>query len=146
MNEPLPPELKRTLAFCRCSSHWGVGSKWYFSLSCLSGGALKSHIPSSAAADAIKPVAHTTTNNNRSFCDVEKAVNIAEHRTLESARQLVRFSFCTKCLWSAERPRTAFHTKPRSQSDARARRTPKASRNRITVIKEFQLDYRHASE
>ena len=42
---------------------------------------------SSAAADTIKPVAHTITNNNRSFCDVEKTVSIAEHRTLESARQ-----------------------------------------------------------
>src|SRR5436305_15294263 len=47
-NEPLPPELKRTLDFCRCSSHCGVGSKLYFSFNCLSGGLLNSHMPSSA--------------------------------------------------------------------------------------------------
>src|SRR5439155_10368994 len=45
-NDPLPPELNRTLAFCRCSSHCGVGSHRYFSFNCLSGGLLNSHIPS----------------------------------------------------------------------------------------------------
>src|ERR1043166_3555061 len=50
-NDPLPPELKRTLDFWRCSSHCGVGSNWYFSLNCLRGGLLKSHIPSSAMTE-----------------------------------------------------------------------------------------------
>src|SRR6266404_544131 len=49
-NDPLPPELKRTLAFCKCSSHCPVGSKLYFSFSCFSGGLLNGHIPSSADA------------------------------------------------------------------------------------------------
>src|SRR5437879_7522483 len=89
-NEPLPPELKRTLAFCRWSSHCSVGSNWYFSLSCFSGGALKSHIPSSATADATKPIVHATANE-RSFCDVEKAVSITEHKTIASARQLLSY-------------------------------------------------------
>src|SRR4051794_38590388 len=50
MNEPDPPELNRTLAFCRCSSHCGVGSKLYFCFSCAAGGLLNNHIPSSAKA------------------------------------------------------------------------------------------------
>src|SRR5437868_3081641 len=49
-NEPLPPELNRTLAFCRCSSQSFVGSKLYFFLNCLRGGLLNSHIPSSPKA------------------------------------------------------------------------------------------------
>src|SRR5437764_1033031 len=40
-NDPLPPELNRTLAFCRCSSHCGVGSNRYFSFNCLSGGLVR---------------------------------------------------------------------------------------------------------
>src|SRR5205814_10635419 len=91
MNEPLPPELKRTLAFWRWSSHCGVGSKVYFSFSCLSGGALKSHIPSSAIAHATKQVVHAMTNA-RSFCDVENAVSIAEHKMLACVRQLSSYS------------------------------------------------------
>src|SRR5256885_394031 len=54
MKEPLPPELKRTLAFWRCSSHCGVGSKLYFSLNCLSGGLLNNHIPSSPNARPLR--------------------------------------------------------------------------------------------
>src|SRR5205809_1120849 len=47
-NEPDPPLLKRTEDFCTCSSHASVTSKPYFSLSCLPGGLLNSHMPSSA--------------------------------------------------------------------------------------------------
>src|SRR6266478_8362974 len=93
--EPLPPELKRTLAFCKCSSHCGLGSKLYFPFSCLRGGALKSHIPSSAAADATNPIAHATANDF-SLCDVERAVSIAQHRTLTSAQQLLSYHSAIK--------------------------------------------------
>src|SRR5262249_47669161 len=85
-NEPLPPELKRTLAFCRCSHHCCVGSHSYFSLSCLSGGALKSHIPSSAAADPAQAIAHTAASD-LSFREVSKAVIIDQLRMLTRARQ-----------------------------------------------------------
>src|SRR5438552_3297230 len=47
-NEPEPPLLKRTDDFWTCSSHASVTSKPYFSLSCLRGGWLNSHMPSSA--------------------------------------------------------------------------------------------------
>src|SRR5439155_19541207 len=47
-NEPDPPLLKRTEDFCTCSSQASVTSKPYFSLSCLPGGLLNSHMPSSA--------------------------------------------------------------------------------------------------
>ena len=86
-NEPLPPELNRTLAFCRCSSHCCVGSNSYFSLSCLSGDALKSHIPSSAAADAMQPNTLTTAND-LSVGEISETVNIEQHKMLTSARQL----------------------------------------------------------
>ena len=85
-NEPLPPELKRTLDFWRCSNHCWVGSNWYFSLSCLSGGALKSHIPSSASADATQTIAHATASGP-SFREVPEAVNIGKHKMLTDARQ-----------------------------------------------------------
>src|SRR5207248_4577212 len=39
---------KRTEDFCTCSSQSSVASKPYFSLSCLRGGLLNSHMPSSA--------------------------------------------------------------------------------------------------
>src|SRR4029077_15822354 len=93
-NDPLPPELNRTLAFCRCSSHCGVGWNWYLCLSCFSGGELKSHIPSSASADATKPVAHAIANVRNFFSD-EKMASIAQHRALTCARQLL----CYPC-WS----------------------------------------------
>src|SRR6266581_183686 len=89
MNEPLPPELKRTLAFWRCSSHCGVGSKLYFSLTGLSGGALKSHIPSSATAAAAKPVRQPMVIET-SFPKFEKAISIGQHKTPMRARQLLR--------------------------------------------------------
>src|SRR5262249_10005742 len=54
-NERLPPELKRTLDFWRRSSHCGVGSNWYFSFSCFSGGLLNSHMPSSPNARSLRP-------------------------------------------------------------------------------------------
>src|SRR5206468_11530073 len=46
--DPEPPLLKRTEDFCTWSSHSLVSSNPYFSLSCLRGGLLKSHMPSSA--------------------------------------------------------------------------------------------------
>src|SRR5437762_2183448 len=46
--EPEPPVSKRTQERWRCSSHSGMGVKWYLSWSCLVGGALRSHMPSSA--------------------------------------------------------------------------------------------------
>src|SRR6266700_8337578 len=88
-NEPLPPELKRTLAFCRCSSHCCVGSKLYFSFSCLSGGVLKSHIPSSAIAAVAKPVRQAIVIA-LSFCGLKKGISIGEHRTPTRTRQLLR--------------------------------------------------------
>jgi hypothetical protein len=87
-NEPLPPELNRTLAFCRCSSHWGVGSNWYFSFSRFSGGALKSHIPSSANADAAKLVAHAMAKTGNFGREI-KLMSIAQHRMLLYVRQLL---------------------------------------------------------
>ena len=63
-NEPLPPELNRTLAFRRCSSHCWVGSNWYLSFSCLSGGLSNNHMPSSAFANEI---AIKTKQKTRSF-------------------------------------------------------------------------------
>src|SRR5205809_4660325 len=88
MNEPLPPELKRTLAFWRCSSHCGVGSKLYFSFSCLSGGALNSHIPSSAAAAAAKAMRQPMVIET-SFPKFEKALSIGQHKVPMRARQLL---------------------------------------------------------
>src|SRR5712671_1870876 len=87
--DPLPPELKRTLAFWRCSSHCGVGSKLYFSFSCLSGGALNSHIPSSAAAAPVKPMRQPMIIE-ASFSKFEKAISIGEHKMPMRARQLFR--------------------------------------------------------
>jgi hypothetical protein len=55
-------------------------------LSCLSGGALKSHIPSSAAADAAKIIAHTTASGLR-FREISEPVNIEQHKLLISAPQ-----------------------------------------------------------
>src|SRR6516162_4284871 len=49
-NDPEPPLLKRTDDFWMCSSHLAVGWKSYFSLRILVGGALNSHMPSSAFA------------------------------------------------------------------------------------------------
>src|SRR5262249_27593125 len=49
-NDPEPPLLKRTDDFWMCSSHLAVGSKSYFSLRIFVGGALNSHMPSSAFA------------------------------------------------------------------------------------------------
>src|SRR6266571_6649161 len=86
--EPLPPELNRTLAFCRCSSHCGVGSKLYFSFSCLSGGALKRHIPSSAIAAVAKPIRHVIMIA-LSFREFVKAISIDQHRTPTRTRQLL---------------------------------------------------------
>src|SRR6266566_6544736 len=86
--EPLPPELKRTLAFCKCSSHCGLGSKLYFSFSCLSGGALNSHIPSSAIAAAAKPITQAIVIA-LSLGEFEKAIGIGQHRTLTRTRQLL---------------------------------------------------------
>src|SRR5260370_37389187 len=54
-NEPLPPELNRTLDFWRCSSHCLLGSKLYLSFNCLMGGAVLSHIPSSPNARSLRP-------------------------------------------------------------------------------------------
>src|SRR5205807_6246180 len=54
-NEPLPPELKRTLDFCRCSSHCRVGSNSGCSFNRWSGGLLNSHIPSSPNARSLRP-------------------------------------------------------------------------------------------
>src|SRR5207237_8149883 len=88
MKEPLPPELKRTLDFCRCSSHCGVGSKLYFSFSCLSGGTLKSHIPSSAIAAAAKPIRQVIMIA-LSFREFVKAISIDQHRTPTRTRQLL---------------------------------------------------------
>src|SRR5262245_59774340 len=49
-----PPAPKRTEAFCRCSSHFASGAKpWRYSRS-LVGGALNSHMPSSARARVAK--------------------------------------------------------------------------------------------
>src|SRR6266536_6136227 len=90
--EPLPPELKRTLAFWRWSSHFGVGSKLYFSFSCLSGGALKSHIPSSAIATVAKPVRQMIVIA-LSFCGLKKGINIGQHRTPTRTRQLLRVCY-----------------------------------------------------
>src|SRR6266566_9437100 len=87
--DPLPPELKRTLAFWRWSSHCGVGSKLYFSLSCLSGGALKSHIPSSAIAVVAKPIRQVIVIA-LSVCEFVKAISIGQHRTPTRTRQLLR--------------------------------------------------------
>src|SRR6266480_1922637 len=86
-NDPLPPELTRTLAFCRCSSHCGVGSNWYFSFSCLSGGELKSHMPSSALAMRARPNTEAIMIEPI-FRGLENAINIAQHKTLTTARQL----------------------------------------------------------
>src|SRR5262245_7952719 len=46
--EPEPPLLKRTEAFCTCSSQPLGNSKPYLALRILRGGLLKSHMPSSA--------------------------------------------------------------------------------------------------
>src|SRR6266699_6977354 len=86
--DPLPPELKRTLAFWRCSSHCGVGSKLYFSFSCLSGGALNSHIPSFANAAAAKPIRQVIVIA-LSLGEFEKAISIGQHRTPTRTRQLL---------------------------------------------------------
>src|SRR6266568_5440337 len=90
-NEPLPPELKRTLAFWRCSSHCGVGSKLYLSFSCLSGGALNSHIPSSAVATVAKPIRQPMVIE-LSFRKLEKAISIGQHKMSMRTRQLLRVS------------------------------------------------------
>src|SRR6266700_6981520 len=87
--EPLPPELKRTLAFWRWSSHCGVGSKLYFSLSCLSGGALKSHIPSSATAVPAKLIRQPMIIE-ASFPKFAKVISIGQHKMPMRARQLLR--------------------------------------------------------
>jgi len=50
-------------------------------------------MPSSAAADATKPIVHATAND-RSFCDVGRALSIADHKTPASARQLLSYH-CT---------------------------------------------------
>jgi hypothetical protein len=55
-------------------------------LSCFSGGALKSHIPSSAAADVTQAIAHTTASD-LSFRECREGVNIGKHKMLTSARQ-----------------------------------------------------------
>src|SRR2546423_15115754 len=81
-NEPLPPELNRTLAFCKRSSHCLVDSKLYFSFSCLAGGALKSHIPSSAVADVIEAITNAMVNKP-SFREI-----IPQHKALKKPRQL----------------------------------------------------------
>src|ERR1051325_9970217 len=89
INEPLPPELKRTLAFCRCSSHCGVASKLCFSLSCLSGGALNNHIPSSAEAE-VKAIAMMSGVKIREI--------IRQHRAVNKSRQLMKLvSFPCRC-------------------------------------------------
>src|SRR6266403_2861479 len=85
--EPLPPELKRTLDFWRCSSHCAVGSKLYFSFSCLSGGTLKSHIPSSAIAAVARPIRQVIMIALR-FREFVKAISIGQHRTPTRTRQL----------------------------------------------------------
>src|SRR5438046_8797000 len=86
MNEPLPPELKRTLAFWRCSSHCGVGSKLYFSFSCLRGGALKSHITSSAIATVASP-ARQVIVMALSVGGRKKGISIGQHKTQTRTRQ-----------------------------------------------------------
>src|SRR4051794_7468885 len=60
MNEPEPPELKRTDAFCKCSYQASGLSKPYFCLSCLRGGLLNSHMPSSAGAGLVGIIRGTT--------------------------------------------------------------------------------------
>jgi hypothetical protein len=47
---------------------------------------LKSHIPSSAAADATQAIAHMTASGLR-FRKISEAVNIDQHKMLISARQ-----------------------------------------------------------
>src|SRR6185369_12667645 len=50
--EPEPPVEMRTQDFWTCSSHFASTSKPYFSFNCFVGGRLKSHMPSSACAQA----------------------------------------------------------------------------------------------
>jgi len=48
---------------------------------------LKSHIPSSATADAAQPIEHTIARR-LSVCETGTGLNIVQHKTLKSARQL----------------------------------------------------------
>src|SRR5438034_4990730 len=133
-NEPLPPELNRTLAFCRCSSHCGVGSNWYFSFSCFSGGALKSHIPSLARADTEQPMAQVVAMQH-SFREIT-----CQHKMPRCARQLRPFFLIShEVLWECGASSHRFSSvRPVSPKATRGRgRTPKASRNRITATKNF---------
>src|SRR5947207_12694106 len=99
INEPLPPELKRTLDFCRCSSHALVGLKLYFSFSCLVGGALNSHIPSSARANIAKPTMHRIVSK-LSFRGI-----IGHHRASWKARQpRPRLAFSWRSCQLPQRP------------------------------------------
>src|SRR5579859_3917889 len=76
--DPEPPLLKRTDDFCTCSSHSAVGSKSYFSLSSLVGGALNSHMPSSAFALVCASVMRVTVMmpENRSWVFMEIPRNV----------------------------------------------------------------------
>jgi hypothetical protein len=49
---------------------------------------LKSHIPSSAVADATEPITHTTASGV-SFLEIWEAVSIAQHKMLTVVPQLV---------------------------------------------------------
>jgi hypothetical protein len=56
---------------------------------------LKSHIPSSAEADAMQPIAHTTASG-LSFREISEAVNIEQHKMPTSARQLWSYHLAIK--------------------------------------------------
>src|SRR5256884_4662538 len=62
---PISPLLKRTDDFWTWSSHVSVTSKPYFSLSCLRGGWLNSHIPSSARSEGEKVTIKTISAVDR---------------------------------------------------------------------------------
>src|SRR6266567_4108455 len=81
-NDPLPPELNRTLDFWRCSSHCLLGSKLYLSFNCLMGGAVLSHIPSSPNARSLRP-ATSKQRQSRIF-------RIGHHNRVEVTDKLVR--------------------------------------------------------